>query len=116
MPRDLAESEMIKKTVDLCRANTQNTTVKSVLVSTKFDNPKDVVARFIIECNKTQQEAQILTLRQFQNRNSRGRIHSNYNRPRGRNFQNHHTQGDYEHENARFENCDNLDYYHSHRF
>lgn len=77
MPRDLAEREVIKKTKELCRANTQNVTVISVLEATKFENPKEVVACFVIESNKTQQEAQILSLRQFQNRNFRDR--SNYN-------------------------------------
>lgn len=82
MPSELAETEVIEKAIDLCRSNTQNITVKSVLASTKFDSPKDVVAKFIVECNKTSQEAQILSLRQF-NKNNRGRNFSNSNQQGG---------------------------------
>lgn len=82
MTSDLAETEVIEKAIDLCRSNTQNVTVKSVLASTKFDSPKDVAAKFIVECNKTTQEAQILSLRQF-NKNNRDRNFSNSNQQGG---------------------------------
>lgn len=66
MPRELAERQVIDKTIDLCRSNTQNATVKSVLVSKKFEDAKEVVAEFIIQSNTVRQEAQVLSLRKYQ--------------------------------------------------
>lgn len=98
IPREVAEAEVIEKTVDLCRANTDNMTVKSVLASRVFTNPKDVVAKFITESNKTRQESQILSLRQFRNGNSRGRFHAKSGQQRGNHF------------NGRFANSGNRQY------
>lgn len=107
MPQKLAERQVIDKTIELCRSNTQNTTVKSVLVSKQFENAKEVVAEFIIQSNASRQEAQVLSLRKSQNgnfnnqrnfwqKNSNGRrnfrffqnsnrSNRNYNDNRGRN-------------------------------
>lgn len=46
-----ANEMTIDKTIDLCRANTNSSIVKSVLASTSFETPKDVVAKFIVENN-----------------------------------------------------------------
>lgn len=70
MPHEMAEKIVIEKTVELCRANTQNGTVKAILASKKFENPKEVVAQFVIE--STKQEAQIMSLRKFENMNLNG--------------------------------------------
>lgn len=69
MPQNLAERQVIDKTIELCRFNTQNTTVKSVLVSKQFENAKEVVAEFIIQSNAVRQEAQVMSLRKSQNGN-----------------------------------------------
>lgn len=70
MPQALAERQVIDRTIELCRSNTQNHTVKSVLVSKNFENAKEVVAEFIIQSNTVRQEAQVLSLRKHQNGNS----------------------------------------------
>ncbi|XP_055326023.1 putative mediator of RNA polymerase II transcription subunit 14 [Sitodiplosis mosellana] len=75
IPLEKAEEMTVKKTVQLCRANTNNVTVKSVLTSCKFDNPKEVVAKFIVESNTTRQEAQVLA---FRSQNRRGRRDGNW--------------------------------------
>lgn len=86
IPLDKAEELTIKRTVQLCRANTNNVTVKAVLTASKFENPKEVVAKFIVESNTTKQEAQILSMRkshnhgQNYNRNGNFRYHNNGNR------------------------------------
>lgn len=69
MPQNLAERQVIDKTIELCRFNTQNPTVKSVLVSKHFENAKEVVAEFIIQSNTVRQEAQVLSFRKSQNGN-----------------------------------------------
>lgn len=93
-----AEEMTIDKTIELCRSNTQNTTVKSVLASGTFSNPKEVIAKYVIETNKTKQEAQIFALQKFERRSgqnrgghsqNRGGRNNNFNR---RNSNNHEQQ------------------------
>lgn len=75
-----AEEMTIDKTVELCRSNAQNNVVKSVLASTKFTNPKEVIAKFVVEANTTRQEAQVLAMRKYQQRgNSNNSYRGNNN-------------------------------------
>lgn len=109
IPLAKAEEMTIDKTVELCRANAQNNVVKSVLASTKFTNPKEVIAKFVIESNTTKQEAQVFALRKFQSRqdNNRNR-NSRQNNRNGRNFQNNQNNnsgnGQNRNRNGRFNN------------
>lgn len=78
----------IDKTIDLCRSNTSSAIVKSVLASTKFENAKDVVAKFIIESRTETVEKQVLSFNSNRGNNqNRGNSYNN-NRGRGQNFQN----------------------------
>lgn len=70
IPLTKAEEMTIDKTVELCRSNAQSNIVKSVLASTKFTNPKEVIAKYITESNTSKQEAQVFALRKFQSRNN----------------------------------------------
>lgn len=47
IPRDKAREMTIEKTIELCRANTNSDLVKSVIQSTPYTDPKDVVAKLI---------------------------------------------------------------------
>lgn len=90
----------IDKTVELCRKNTSNTTVKSVLASSKFTSSKEVVAKLITESNIAKAEHSVLRFgpvnntRNFRNNsnfNSQRRFPFNrnrYNNNNTRNFQN----------------------------
>lgn len=49
IPMKIANELTIDRTIELCRANTSSGIVKSVLSSRKFENPKEVLAKFIIE-------------------------------------------------------------------
>lgn len=49
--RKKAKELSIEKTVELCRKNTRNETVNAILASTKFSEPKEVIAKMIIEIN-----------------------------------------------------------------
>lgn len=86
IPLAKAEEMTIDKTVELCRSNAQNQTVKSVLASTKFENPKEVIAKYVVESNTTKREAQVLAMRRFDRslNFNRGGNTSNFNR-NGRN-------------------------------
>lgn len=94
IPSEKAEEMTIDKTVELCRSNTNNNIIKSVLASTKFSNPKEVIAKFVVESNTAKQEAQVLAMRKFQHRHNNNR-NENF-RPRnnnGRNFNNNRSNG-----------------------
>lgn len=65
----------IDKTIELCRKNTNSTTVKAVLASSKFESPKEVVAKLITETNLAKSEHSIM---HFSNMNkSRNSNHKN---------------------------------------
>lgn len=72
IPLQKAEDMTIEKTIELCRSNAQNQVVKSVLASTKFSNPKEVIAKYVVESNTSRQEAQVLALRRFERRPGNG--------------------------------------------
>lgn len=75
-PNDKANEMVIDRTIELCRANTTLNIVKSVLSSTTFHDPKDVVAKFIIESRTETNEHPVMAFRA--NRN-------NFNRHKNRN-------------------------------
>lgn len=80
-----AREMTIERTVELCRNSTRSDLVKSILAATKFDSPKEVVAKYVVEANTEEKEKQIL---QFKAQNKRG-----FNRGRGQ-YKNHkHNNG-----------------------
>lgn len=85
--QDKAREMTVEKAVELCRNLSRSDLVKSVLAATRFDSPKDVFSKFIVEADTETKEKQILAYRQMQKRdNPRGRGSkgkSNYNN-RGR--------------------------------
>ncbi|XP_055325945.1 probable basic-leucine zipper transcription factor Q [Sitodiplosis mosellana] len=69
----------VDKAIDLCKANTSSTLVKSVLLSSKFDDAKEVIAKFTIETRNAVAENQILQFRSNRGRNNRGNANSERN-------------------------------------
>lgn len=65
---DKAKEMTIEKTVELCRNATRSDLVKSILAATKFDSPKEVVAKYVIEGNTEEKEKQILQFKSYQKR------------------------------------------------
>lgn len=63
IPVDLANKMTIQKTVEMCRFSAKTPLVKSVLASTKFDEPKEVLAKFITEATTENTEVKILAFR-----------------------------------------------------
>lgn len=85
IPTDLAKKMTIEKTIEMCRLSAKTPLVKSVLASTHFEEPRDVVAKFITESSAEKTEAQILSFGKNtnvrNNQNNRGRGgHRNNNR------------------------------------
>lgn len=63
-------SEMcIEKTVEVCRNAARSDLVKSVLASSKFESPKEVVAKYVVESSTEEKEKQVLAYRTFQRQN-----------------------------------------------
>lgn len=63
VPNEKASEMTIDQTIELCRTNTRSSIVKSVLAATKYEDAKEVVAKFIIESRTDSTEinqAQIL--------------------------------------------------------
>lgn len=92
MTPEKAMEETVDRTVDMCRQSAHTDFIRSVLASTTFATPKDVLAKFVIESSKEKTEKQILTMRSqnnrtnnFQNRNVNGRGRGNFNRNRQNN-------------------------------
>lgn len=81
MPHALANRDTIRKTIELCRANSNILGVKTVLASTKFENPKEVIATFVTQTRQETGEQQVLQFRSNRpnNSNQRGRS-NNYQR------------------------------------
>jgi len=83
-----AEEMSIEKTVEMCRASARSDLVKAILSSTKFNDPKEVVAKFIVETNAEIKEKQVLAYhpqsnrfarngKNFGNGNNQNRIYTN---------------------------------------
>lgn len=68
----------IEKTIEMCRASAKSDLVKSVLAASTFEDPKEVVAKFVIENATETKEKQVLSFS-----SNRGRVNQ---RGRGRNF------------------------------
>ncbi|XP_023299352.1 myb-like protein G [Lucilia cuprina] len=71
-----AQEMVIEQTVSICRNNAKSDMVKAILASTVFKEPKDVVAKLIIEESTNQKEYQVLAIG---HRNTKSFIRSNQN-------------------------------------
>lgn len=95
IPSQKANTMAIDETVAMCKNSARSDYVKSVLASTSYQNPKEVVAKFIIETGNDKTDKQILSYqagkkpnfktnnsndkRQFSNQNNY-RYNNNYQR------------------------------------
>lgn len=76
----------IDKTIDLCKANTTSSVVKSVLAASKFQDANEVIAKYTIETRNVVADSQTFHFRSnFRNRgnfirNFRGNFQQNHNR------------------------------------
>lgn len=54
--REKAKEIAIDKTIEMCRKSAKHSTVKSVLASASFKEPKEVIAKMIVEINNVKQD------------------------------------------------------------
>lgn len=108
LTRAKAHEMTIKKTKELCRKTARNEIVKSVIAATHFEEPKEVIAKFIVEndvARREYRETQAAKARQSNtNTNQRG---GNSNRGRGNGrFQNnrYHNNGNRQYNNGQNQN------------
>lgn len=64
-----AHEMVIEQTVSVCRLNAKSTLVKSILASSVFKDPREVVAKLIVEETTEMKEQQVLAVRNNGNRN-----------------------------------------------
>lgn len=88
----------VERTVELCRKSTNSDLVKSVLASTSFKQPKEVIAKLITESDVHIKEQKVLRYSQMtrdtQRGNTRGHSRNNFGN-RGRGYQNNRNTGHY---------------------
>lgn len=94
----------IDKMIDLCRANARSDLVKSVLEASSFESPKEVIAKFITQTDKSRSEHQILSFQKYihsknhnnrkftSNTNSSKFNHNNRNNDRNRHHSHNNNQ------------------------
>lgn len=63
-----AKSMAVDKTVEMCRQTAKSNLVRSVLASSSFATPQEVVAKFVVESANDAKEKQIFKFSQQQNR------------------------------------------------
>lgn len=79
IPSVKAEQMTIEKTIEVCRLNARTDLVKAVLSSTKFDSPKEVTARYVIEIAEIANEKRILAYTGRSRGNGSGQNRGNFN-------------------------------------
>lgn len=90
IPQAKANEMAIEKTVELCRSNARSDLVKGILASTRFDDPKEVIAKYIVESRTETTEKQVLHFRKQNVRQNRG---NGYRNQRSGNFNNQNNNG-----------------------
>lgn len=75
-----AKELSIEKTVDLCRRSARNDQVKSIIASTAFNEPKEVIAKMIVEINNVKLDKSVTHKHNnFHNKNSNNKSYKSNN-------------------------------------
>lgn len=87
--RQKAQEMTIDKTIEVCRSSTRSDLVKAVLSATTYSDPKEVVAKLVLESSVEVNEKQILTYntQRFNNRRNNNSQNRRF-QGRGRNANN----------------------------
>lgn len=70
-PEGKAKELTIEKTIEVCRASTRADIVKSILAASKFEDPKEVIAKFIVETDANVSEKQVMAYQTFRAKNAK---------------------------------------------
>lgn len=99
IPSHKAQDMAIEKTVEMCRASARSDLTKAVISSTSFTDPKEVVAKFLVEINSEYKEKQVLAFRSQRNKN--------YHNKNSRSFSNNYSNSRSNNLNSRQQNYNN---------
>lgn len=103
--KEKAQEMAIEQTVTICRNNAKSDMVKAILASTNFTEPKDVVAKLIVEESTIEKGPQVLAMRSSRNRSNYEYGNRNEMRPQRGNHNNSyrsHSYGNYRGHNNNF--------------
>lgn len=102
MPNDLARKMVVEQTVEMCKSSARSEYVKTVIASAAFEEPKDVLAKFVVEVTDTKEKKDATVLSISANRGRGG-----HGRGRGRGRQNNSNNGYYRRYNNNYNNNNN---------
>lgn len=89
-----AHEMAIEQTVSVCRLNAKSTLVKSILASSTFSDPKEVVAKLVVEQTNEVKEQQVLSFRAHsKNKNTNYRNQNNSYRGQYNGYRNNYSRG-----------------------
>lgn len=107
--KNKAHEMAIEQTITVCRLNAKSDLVKSILASSVFSDPKEVVAKLVIEQTNETKEKQVLAIGQYnRNRNNNFQRNSQSNRFRGNNSYRGNNRGNFHGGNYRRSNGHNF--------
>lgn len=98
-----AQEMSIEKTVEMCRASARSDLVKSILTSTAFADPREVVAKFTIEAATDTKEKQVLAFHNSRGRGRGNRYQTGRYQNRGNSYRGNHNKsyrGNYHNNNS----------------
>lgn len=101
MTTQLAEKMTVDKTVEMCRLSAKTSLVKSVLASSSFTEPKEVLAKLITESSTESNESQVLYYRNNNHNGYRGRGQQNNYRNNRQNYRQNNFQRAYNNQRGR---------------
>lgn len=93
-----AKSMAVEKTVEICKKSANTDLVKAVIASSTFENPKEVLAKFITETAETR-DAKIFSYRKYNNNHNRNYSHRNNSKNNGYYRGNKNHRGNYQYNN-----------------
>lgn len=109
IPSELANTMTIEKTKEMCRQSTSSLTVKTIIASSQFAEPKEVLAKYITETATDNREHKVLAFRPGNNNFSGNYRRGRYN---NRNFHgNNYNNNRNNYNNNRNNNNNNRNHY-----
>lgn len=103
IPHDKANEMTVSRVVDTCRQSARNDLVKSVLASSTFESPKDVLSKFVTEVAAQNKDKQFLAFKQQQTPRP---YNLNNNRRRG-NYSGYHNNNNQYRSDSGYSNSNN---------
>lgn len=78
--KEKAKELSIEKTVELCRKSAKSDTVRAVIAASHFTEPKEVIAKMIVEINNLKQDRKSTQYTHNNNNHNRNSPHTSHNR------------------------------------